>query len=933
MKWFSAILLIFVHVLSLEQTRPDVVLTTGHNDQINAMDVTSDGRFLASASNDKQIKIWDLATGFEFRTISGSDGRVEQIVFSSDNKTLAGTSFNDELLLWDVITGELIYSGEAGSGRGLKFSKNGKSLFYINTDSKIAEFDLESQSHKIISARYTTEFVFDTDRALIYTLDHLGNLHKINANDGTEIQTFKLFDEFNYPFSNCDLSPDGKYIGFGFNDDKFRLFNTESGTFEFVSNPYKSKIISLAFDRKKPIVYISTHENHVVLFNYKTRKKVSDYGLNETTYRIQVVRAHPNGELVLFASHDLITLYDFNQKKVFKSLSRKVNRIFNMTCDPTGKYMAVATDKLNLQIWDLGINKVVDSIAAFFPCQFTPDGKYILAMTNLMKLGLFDIENGQKVKSFDTDYELIQSLAISADGSKIAGAGYQNKIKIWEVETQKKIVELEGHTAGILALDFHPTKPLIVSGSLDQTSRVWNYDSKTEIKLFTDQTISIHDVKFSPDGTQLATASWDKTIFLRSTQDWSTQHELKGHVNIVNSIDYAADSKTLISGAGNNSVGAADNSIICWNAKLGNEICQFTDHKGEILKVIADPIANRFYSASVDGAIKYSDYETCELIATYQAIGSKEFMIYTPDNYYIASRNALQGIAFRIGDKIVPFEQFDIHLNRPDIVADRIGKSHPQLIKAYYYLYKKRLKKLNLEEGAIQMDYQLPNLVNETKYELVNSSGTQKFWIKAWDDNYSISSVSVFVNNVPIFGAAGLQIDGDVKAIRKEIEVPLIQGKNRILISCRNSNGVESLYKQMEIYREGRIEKHDLYIVGIGVSDYKDERFNLKYPTKDANDILTKFSESENRYNTVYSKLLLNENVTRENIIGLTDFFTNCTHEDLAIIFIAGHGVLNIDYDYFFGTYDMDFDAPEGRGLPYSSISALLNQIRAYERF
>lgn len=63
------LLLFFLAIPLFAQESPDVILTSGHNDQVNAMRLTKDGRFLASASNDKQIKIWELATGMEFRTI------------------------------------------------------------------------------------------------------------------------------------------------------------------------------------------------------------------------------------------------------------------------------------------------------------------------------------------------------------------------------------------------------------------------------------------------------------------------------------------------------------------------------------------------------------------------------------------------------------------------------------------------------------------------------------------------------------------------------------------------------------------------------------------------------------------------------------------------------------------------------------------------
>ena len=177
-----------------------------------------------------------------------------------------------------------------------------------------------------------------------------------------------------------------------------------------------------------------------------------------------------------------------------------------------------------------------------------------------------------------------------------------------------------------------------------------------------------------------------------------------------------------------------------------------------------------------------------------------------------------------------------------------------------------------------------------------------------------------------------MPINENKKEFHKEIEIPLIAGVNKIEISCMNSIGVESLYESVQIVRNSDPVKHDLYIVSIGVSDYKDSRFTLKYPAKDAQDILNKFKESEKMYTTIYDKLLINEDVTIENIVGLSSFFSNCTHEDFVVIFVAGHGILNVDYDYYFGTYDIDFNKPKERGLPYDNFSILLSNIKAYKK-
>lgn len=116
----------------------------------------------------------------EFRTISGTAVRVEQLAFAPNNRFLAGTSFNEELLIWDIITGEVIHTAFAGSGRGLIFSKSAEELFYIGEDSDIQVYNVKTKTTATFSKMYTMDFVADVNNEVIYTLDHLGNMFKIS---------------------------------------------------------------------------------------------------------------------------------------------------------------------------------------------------------------------------------------------------------------------------------------------------------------------------------------------------------------------------------------------------------------------------------------------------------------------------------------------------------------------------------------------------------------------------------------------------------------------------------------------------------------------------------------------------------------------------------------------------------------------------------
>lgn len=129
----------------------------------------------------------------------------------------------------------------------------------------------------------------------------------------------------------------------------------------------------------------------------------------------------------------------------------------------------------------------------------------------------------------------------------------------------------------------------------------------------------------------------------------------------------------------------------------------------------------------------------------------------------------------------------------------------------------------------------------------------------------------------------------------------------------------------------------DLYVLAVAVSDYRDARIpDLTYPDDDARGMLAwAETQSGHLYDTVYTRLLENEQATRAAIVhAMVDFFSRARPEDQLVLFIAGHGLIEQRTGrYHFFPVDTDTANIAGTALEQDDlIEKLETSERPHER-
>ena len=160
---------------------------------------------------------------------------------------------------------------------------------------------------------------------------------------------------------------------------------------------------------------------------------------------------------------------------------------------------------------------------------------------------------------------LIQSVAVSNDGSTMATASVDGTVKIWDFAKGKEKFVLKGHIGTVNSVAFNKDASILASAGADKMIRLWNpKDGKMakELKGHTDGVIA---VVFSPDGSLLASAGSDKTVRLWDVKEAKELKNLGAHEKSVYSVAFNA--------AGTELASTGDDGIIkIWDVKGLKEI-------------------------------------------------------------------------------------------------------------------------------------------------------------------------------------------------------------------------------------------------------------------------------------------------------------------------------------------------------------------------
>ena len=553
---------------------------------------------------------------------------------------------------------------------------------------------------------------------------------------------------------------------------------------------------------------------------------------------------------------------------------------------------------------------------------------------------IWEVKTGRELRSL-TSGDIPKDAEFTTDGRLIGTIGTMGQISLWDAQSGAKVRDLTSSPFGSFTSPNvkpgqMPTMPNMSDIAASMTNAIGAMSAGS-------MGGSVTSLAFSPDGRMLATggieskANIDIAAMMGAAMGQSGKRQkgskpvdpadlmkdlkvesvgqvqfwdvatgqqiaaLKGHGRGVSKVAFSRDGKLLASGG-------TDNTIKIWDVATRNELRTLAGHTSGIESMDFTPDGRLLASASDDGSTFLWDTKSGEHLLTLISLDDgAEWMVVTPQGLFDGTPVSWSQILWRYNQEtfnVAPIEWFFNEFYYPGLLADVFNGKRPRVAEDVSKKDRRQpVVKLSLvgqspESGIASRTVKVKIDVSDAPADKDNPQGT------------GARDLRLFRNGSLVKVWRGDVLNGQA-AVSLEEEITVTAGPNRLVAYAFNRDNVKSKDAPLVFTgAENLKRKGTAYIIAVGVNEYANNQYNLKYAVADARS----FGEEMRRRQTQLAGFervevvqLLDQDATKANILaaikrlagepgppslkaGPLDGLKRAEPEDTVIIYFAGHG-------------------------------------------
>jgi len=826
---------------------------------------TPDGRLLVAGVVDKQIKLWDVTSKLSERKLGQTANEFAPVRFNRDGRQLVLVE-GYAVRRWDVATGQElpvlnVPNGGLLTGQGayIGFSEDGKKVATGGFDTPTILWDLEA-GKQILKMNGRTNMAYNVAFSADGTQLSSGGRTRwdLRTGRGLRVAAAPADKTIGVP------SPDGRLLAvYTLNSNAVSILETPSGR------------------------------------QLQTLKPATAGGA------VQHAFFSPDGIM-------LVTTY---------------GPVPDQQQQSSGIGQAAGGNENQAKIWDVKSGRELRSLmlgGSASEASFSVDGRTLATLASMDQLSLWDTASGSKLRDLTSSpmakLGVLGNIGMPNPGN--LGAMNPRSIRgsmpkpgsMPSIPAMPSIADMTAMMSNMIgtmsagtmgrsvtSLAFSPDGKILAAGGVESKS---NLDQMMNAQMAQGQKKSKNQKPLDPDEfmKNMKVEAIGRVV-LWDTTTGQQVGELKAHGKGVTQVAFSRDGRFLASSS-------SDNTIKIWDVAARRELRTLTGHTTNIDSIDFSPDGRLLASASDDGATFLWDANNGEHLLTLISLDDGgEWMVVTPQGLFDGTPASWNQILWRYNQdtfNVAPIEWFFNEFYYPGLLADVIAGKRPTVSQDVSKKDRRQpVVKLSL---ALQPGEPAGGIASRTVKIRIDVTDAP-----ADKDNpqgAGARDLRLFRNGSLVKVWHGDVLKGQ-PAVTLEEEVTVAAGVNRLTAYAFNKDNVKSKDAQLPLTGAESLKRAGTaYIIAVGINEYANPEYNLKYAVADAESFAAELRNRQMQvgsFERIEVVPLLNENATKANFLsalkrlagapgspslkaGPLDRLKPAEPEDTVIIYFAGHG-------------------------------------------
>ncbi|MCI0487995.1 MAG: AAA-like domain-containing protein [Blastocatellia bacterium] len=463
---------------------------------VNSLAFSPDGRRLATGSSAGNISIRDTATGKESVSLENPGGEVTAVGFLPRGNLLVTASADGIVRLWDASSGEVMDSlkGHTRDVISLTLSTDGNTLATASADATVRVWDMRELQEQALLKGHTDEIrsvQFSPDGKRLATLSISGTARVWDAAAQKELDVMDGAERsrsYGGAIQDMAFSPDGRRLATGDSEGILKLWDVEALREPVAFDSVNSVILNVAFSPDGRRVASLNTEGSVSLWDTGTRREVALIKPDEST--IAAMSFSPDSRaLATGGDGGRVIIWSAATGERLFALEQQQGSVNRVVFSPDGNLLAAGGSDGSIKLWDIQArpNRRDAASPLFAPRAllaghageivsliFSPDSKHLASGSADNTVVLWDTETHKSLTSIPSDESGVISTAFSPDGRRLIMGSSEGAIKLLDVTTLQELAPIKSsHSKGVVALAFSPDADTLATGSDDSTVMLW----------------------------------------------------------------------------------------------------------------------------------------------------------------------------------------------------------------------------------------------------------------------------------------------------------------------------------------------------------------------------------------------------------------------------------------------------------------------------